>query len=179
MHPQTRPMRWIDWQRSPAIDPPWLNNNGSGPPPGPPSAALAAYRQKHITGQPLVWAPIRVPFDDESFDEALPGELVLSGPNWLWSHGDLLEFGHTAETAVYHLLSCERFWTTERTGSHAGRFAQWLLRCGGGPSPLSSSPPFVFPSLSWVLGSFSLGFFAGADSFFPLPQPRHGHGRPP
>lgn len=88
---------------------------------------------------------IRTPFDSEEFDDTAPPELVLEGPDWLWSHGDKLEYGFDKEVAVFHLLGIEKFWINRRLGSHAGRFAQWLMRPGMEGVVLNTTRPFMQP----------------------------------
>lgn len=101
--------------------------------PYPPAqcARLAAYESKwRLRDVPLEYTPIAIPFDSESYDETAPAEKMLSAPNWLFSHGDVMAGDFDDQVAVVHLLYVDLQWKNVGQGSHVGRYVQWLARPG-------------------------------------------------
>lgn len=128
---------WIDFpQKQPSQSFEWLctEERYSSPFATPTSdSKRTALRKKYeLVDVPLLYHTIRIPFDSEAYDETAPPEKVLVGPNWLWSHGDLMMDGHLDEISLYHLLRIKKIWGTEGTeaSSHAGRHAQWMVNPG-------------------------------------------------
>ena len=94
-------------------------------------ARLTAYENKwRLRDVPLEYKPIAVPFDSDAYDESAPPERMLSAPNWLFAHGDVLAGDFDGQTAVVHLLYVDLQWKNVGQGSHVGRFVQWMARPG-------------------------------------------------